>query len=151
MYPALTYCMHTCIYTWYSVTYYPFFNSMCTAHFMIRDTHDMTHNTAVVVVYSYSYYIRHLIRGVNNNNKKRHVEMQPAGRGMLGCCPFHDDRTPSFSVDDSRGSYHCFGCGASGDVITFLMQVTRHESNTRTPNEGFLPRYDRQGTYIPTP
>ncbi len=41
----------------------------------------------------------------------------------MGCCPFHEDRTPSFSVDDSRGSYHCFGCGASGDVITFLMQV----------------------------
>lgn len=54
---------------------------------------------------------------------ERHVEMQPAGRGMVGCCPFHEDRTPSFSVDDSRGSYHCFGCGASGDVITFMMQV----------------------------
>ncbi|CAM9897574.1 unnamed protein product, partial [Ectocarpus sp. 12 AP-2014] len=49
--------------------------------------------------------------------------MKPAGRGMVGCCPFHEDRTPSFSVDDSRGSYHCFGCGASGDVITFLMQI----------------------------
>ncbi|CBJ33512.1 DNA primase [Ectocarpus siliculosus] len=53
----------------------------------------------------------------------QHVEMKPAGRGMVGCCPFHEDRTPSFSVDDSRGSYHCFGCGASGDVITFLMQI----------------------------
>lgn len=55
----------------------------------------------------------------------RHVDMQPAGRGMVGCCPFHEDRTPSFSVDESRGSYHCFGCGASGDVITFMMQVRR--------------------------
>ncbi|CAM9170725.1 unnamed protein product [Ascophyllum nodosum] len=53
----------------------------------------------------------------------QHVEMKPAGRGMVGCCPFHDDRTPSFSVDDSRGSYHCFGCGARGDVIQFVMQM----------------------------
>eukprot|EP00903_Cladosiphon_okamuranus_P011616 g10926.t1 len=53
----------------------------------------------------------------------QHVEMQPAGRGMVGCCPFHEDRNPSFSVDESRGSYHCFGCGASGDVITFKMQI----------------------------
>lgn len=53
----------------------------------------------------------------------RHVEMKPAGRGMIGCCPFHDDKTPSFSVDESRGSYHCFGCSARGDVIAFSMQV----------------------------
>lgn len=61
----------------------------------------------------------------------RHVEMKPAHRGMMGCCPFHEDRTPSFSVDDSRGSYHCFGCGASGDVITFLMQANIDVSQLR--------------------
>ncbi|CAM9877099.1 unnamed protein product, partial [Choristocarpus tenellus] len=53
----------------------------------------------------------------------RQVELKPAGRGMVGCCPFHEDRTPSFSVDESRGYYLCFGCGAKGDVITFMMQM----------------------------
>ncbi|HRW18616.1 MAG TPA: CHC2 zinc finger domain-containing protein [Dermatophilaceae bacterium] len=48
------------------------------------------------------------------------VTLRPNGTGYLGCCPFHDDRTPSLSVDGRPGRYHCFGCGASGDVIDYV-------------------------------
>ncbi len=53
-----------------------------------------------------------------------HVTLRNAGGGNLkGLCPFHDEKTPSFSVRPSVGSYHCFGCGASGDVISFVRAV----------------------------
>ncbi len=49
------------------------------------------------------------------------LALRPAGGGRLkGLCPFHDEKTPSFSVNPSLGFFHCFGCGASGDVISFL-------------------------------
>lgn len=41
----------------------------------------------------------------------------------FGLCPFHKDKTPSLSVDQSKGLYHCFGCGAGGDVIKFVMEA----------------------------
>ncbi|MBL8894945.1 MAG: DNA primase [Rhizobiales bacterium] len=45
------------------------------------------------------------------------------GRGDLwGCCPFHNEKTPSFHVEDRKGRYHCFGCKASGDIFTFLVE-----------------------------
>ena len=43
-----------------------------------------------------------------------------AGREFKACCPFHNEKTPSFTVNDEKGFYHCFGCGAHGDVIRFL-------------------------------
>lgn len=51
------------------------------------------------------------------------VRLRRAGRGMVGCCPFHDERTPSFHVSDDRGTYHCFGCGAHGDVFRFVQET----------------------------
>lgn len=45
------------------------------------------------------------------------------GSNLVGLCPFHNEKTPSFSVSPSKQFYHCFGCGAGGDVITFMMKV----------------------------
>ena len=53
-----------------------------------------------------------------------HVTLRPAGVGSLkGLCPFHDEKTPSFTVRPTVGSYHCFGCGEGGDVISFVQKV----------------------------
>ena len=51
-----------------------------------------------------------------------YVSLKKAGRSHKGLCPFHDERTPSFHVHDAQGFYHCFGCGASGDAISFLRE-----------------------------
>jgi DNA primase len=53
-----------------------------------------------------------------------HVALKSAGVGsMKGLCPFHDERSPSFNVRPQVGFYHCFGCGESGDVYTFLLKI----------------------------
>jgi DNA primase len=54
-----------------------------------------------------------------------HVALKRRGRSLLGLCPFHNEKSPSFSVDDDRGFYHCFGCSAGGNVFTFLMEHER--------------------------
>jgi DNA primase len=52
------------------------------------------------------------------------TELKPAGpRRMTGLCPFHDERTPSFGIDPVEKLYHCFGCGAGGDVFKFAMET----------------------------
>jgi DNA primase len=50
----------------------------------------------------------------------RSVKLTKAGREFKACCPFHNEKTPSFTVNDEKGFYHCFGCGAHGDAIRFL-------------------------------
>ena len=50
----------------------------------------------------------------------KHVKLSRAGREYKGCCPFHNEKTASFYVNDQKGFYHCFGCGAHGDSIRFL-------------------------------
>jgi len=50
----------------------------------------------------------------------RTAKLQKAGREWKGCCPFHNEKTPSFTVSDEKGFYHCFGCGAHGDVIRWM-------------------------------
>lgn len=52
----------------------------------------------------------------------RVVNLKKQGKSFVGLCPFHKERTPSFSVSRSRGSFHCFGCGEGGGVIDFLMK-----------------------------
>ena len=52
------------------------------------------------------------------------TELRAAGpRRMTGLCPFHDERTPSFGIDPVERLYHCFGCGAGGDVFAFAMET----------------------------
>src|SRR6185437_10125059 len=53
----------------------------------------------------------------------RRVKLIRRGREFTGLCPFHNEKTPSFSVVEEKGFYHCFGCGAHGDVIGFTMQT----------------------------
>ncbi|HCR86299.1 MAG TPA: DNA primase, partial [Alphaproteobacteria bacterium] len=53
----------------------------------------------------------------------RYVNLKSKGKGTFsGLCPFHNEKTPSFSVSDAKGFYHCFGCGAHGNAISFLME-----------------------------
>ncbi|WP_460629777.1 CHC2 zinc finger domain-containing protein [Intrasporangium mesophilum] len=51
------------------------------------------------------------------------IELRQTGRGWMACCPFHDDTTASMSVAGIPDRYHCFGCGASGDVIDFIART----------------------------
>lgn len=53
----------------------------------------------------------------------RHVRLQRRGREFWGCCPFHQEKTPSFHVVQDRGFYHCFGCGQHGNAIDFIMAL----------------------------
>jgi DNA primase len=52
-----------------------------------------------------------------------HVRLRRAGRNFVGLCPFHNEKTPSFSVNAERGFFHCFGCGAGGSAFNFIMRV----------------------------
>ncbi len=51
------------------------------------------------------------------------VALRRRGRGAVGLCPFHTEKTPSFTVSEERGFYHCFGCGEHGDVFAFVMKT----------------------------
>lgn len=53
----------------------------------------------------------------------RRVPLNKKGQNYWGCCPFHGEKTPSFSVNEDKGFYHCFGCGEHGDIISFTMKI----------------------------
>lgn len=57
----------------------------------------------------------------------KRVPLKRHGREYQGVCPFHKEKTPSFTVNDDKGFYHCFGCGAHGDSLHFIMQYERVE------------------------
>lgn len=52
-----------------------------------------------------------------------YIELQKAGKHLKARCPFHNEKTPSFNVSPERGMYHCYGCGAGGDMFTFIEQI----------------------------
>jgi DNA primase len=52
-----------------------------------------------------------------------HVRLRRAGRNFVGLCPFHNEKTPSFTVNPERGFFHCFGCGAGGTIFDFMIKV----------------------------
>ena len=51
-----------------------------------------------------------------------HVNLRKRGKNFVGLCPFHQEKTPSFTVSEDKQIYHCFGCGAGGNVFKFLME-----------------------------
>lgn len=53
----------------------------------------------------------------------QYVTLKRSGRSHMGCCPFHNEKTPSFSVSQEKQLYHCFGCGVGGNVIGFVMAI----------------------------
>lgn len=57
----------------------------------------------------------------------KRVPLKKTGRNYMACCPFHNEKTPSFSVSPDKQFYHCFGCGASGDAINFVREFERME------------------------
>lgn len=54
-----------------------------------------------------------------------HVDLKRAGSGLKGLCPFHTEKTPSFYVFPARGTFHCFGCGQGGDILTFVQMYDK--------------------------
>ncbi len=84
------------------------------------------------------------------------VPLKKAGRNFQACCPFHNEKTPSFSVSPEKQFYHCFGCGASGNAISFLMNhdglTFREAVETLAPLAGLtLPQPDPNSTYTRPP
>ncbi|HOV24136.1 MAG TPA: CHC2 zinc finger domain-containing protein, partial [Candidatus Marinimicrobia bacterium] len=53
------------------------------------------------------------------------VQLKQRGRNYFGLCPFHEEKTPSFSVNPSLGIFHCFGCGKGGNAVTFIMEYEK--------------------------
>lgn len=54
-----------------------------------------------------------------------YVKLLRRGSNYMGCCPFHNEKTPSFSVNPSKGFFHCFGCGKSGSAVSFIMEIEK--------------------------
>ena len=76
--------------------------------------------------------IREIIEDVKIRNDiydiiSQYVHLKPSGSNYKGLCPFHNEKTPSFMVSSAKQIYKCFGCGESGDVITFIMKTENLE------------------------
>lgn len=72
----------------------------------------------------------------------RKVNLRLKGKEHTGLCPFHQEKTPSFTVNDSKGFYHCFGCGAHGDIIKFVVEtegLTFSEAVTKLAEDYSIP------------
>ena len=58
-----------------------------------------------------------------------YIELTPKGNRLMSLCPFHNDKTPSFTVYPEKGSFYCFGCGTGGDVIEFVKLIKNIDSD----------------------
>ncbi|MBR5596250.1 MAG: DNA primase [Lachnospiraceae bacterium] len=95
------------------------------------------------------YYPDELIEEVRTKNDivdviSGYVRIQKKGSNYMGLCPFHNEKSPSFSVSGSKQIYHCFGCGAGGNVFTFLMNYENY-----TFQEAIKELADRSGVTLP--
>lgn len=95
------------------------------------------------------YYPEELVEEIRLKNDivdvvSGYVKLQKKGSNHWGCCPFHNEKTPSFSVNGPKQMYHCFGCGVSGNVYTFVM---KYENYTFPEAVKFLA--DRAGVALP--
>lgn len=100
-----------------------------------------------------------MLKGVNSGDKiteiksrvdiveliSEYVALKKAGRNFLGLCPFHNEKTPSFTVNRERQMFYCFGCGERGDIFAFLMRL----NNTTFP-ETLKLLADKAGVVLPT-
>jgi len=59
----------------------------------------------------------------------KEIRLVTKGKDMIGLCPFHSEKTPSFSVNDQKGFYHCFGCGEHGDIFNFMVNYKKVSFN----------------------
>ncbi len=75
-----------------------------------------------------------------------YVKLQKKGSNYFGLCPFHSEKSPSFSVSPSKQMYYCFGCGAGGNAITFVMEYENY-----TFGEALKLLADRAGITLPAP
>jgi DNA primase len=78
----------------------------------------------------------------------RHLALKRVGSSWMGLCPFHGEKSPSFSVSAEKGFFHCFGCGKSGDAITFAMEIDHLDFATAVETlavaAGVTLRYDER-------
>ncbi len=95
------------------------------------------------------YYPEELVEEVRMRNDivdviSGYVRLQKKGSNYFGLCPFHNEKSPSFSVSPSKQMYYCFGCGAGGNVITFIMEYENY-----TFSEALRMLADRAGIELP--
>ncbi len=95
------------------------------------------------------YYSDELIEEVRSKNDivdviSGYVKLQKKGSSYFGLCPFHNEKTPSFSVSRPKQMYYCFGCGAGGNVFTFLMEYENYSFS-----EAMQVLADRAGVELP--
>ena len=70
-----------------------------------------------------------------------HVHLKKRGRDYVGLCPFHNEKTPSFTVSPGKNMFYCFGCGAGGNAVTFLMKYN-NSTFTRSLTDAAYARTD---------
>ena len=87
------------------------------------------------------------------------MTLRRRGSNYIGCCPFHNEKTPSFHCDKDKQFYHCFGCGKGGSVINFIMEIENlsfpdaveflaRRAGMEMPNDGDRAQRDRRARLL---